>query len=192
MKRILLLTAAIGLTYITVPGFAQGHEGGPSTKEESWAEKHELELKIANFAILAGLIGWFIGKNAGPFFAARTESIRKDLDESQRQNQDAQARAGEVEKRLAHLEADIAALRAESQQEIQAETERLRARTTEDIAKIRSHGEQEIASAGKAARLELKQYAAELAVSLAQEKIRARMTPSVENELVQGFVQNLK
>ena len=192
MKRTVLLTLAIGLACAAAPALAQEHEPGSPAKEESFAEKHELELKIANFAILAGLIGWFIGKNAGPFFAARSASIRKDMDESQRQNEDAQARAAEVERRLAHLEADIAALRAESEQEIRAETERLSRRTAEEMAKIQAHAEQEIASASKAARMELKRYSAELAVSLAEEKIRARMTPVVEDTLVQGFVKNLK
>jgi F-type H+-transporting ATPase subunit b len=188
MKRVVLL-AAIGLA--CAAAYAQEHEASHA-KEESFAEKHELELKIANFVILAGLIGWFIGKNAGPFFAARTAGIRKDLEESQRQNQDAQARAAEVEKRLAHLEADIAALRAESDAQIQAERERIAQHTAEEVAKIRAQAQQEIAFAGKAARLELKRYSAELAVSLAEEKIRARMTPSVEDTLVQGFVRNLK
>jgi F-type H+-transporting ATPase subunit b len=192
MKRPVVLTLSIGLACVLAPAFAQEHGTGPLAKEESFAEKHELELKIANFVILAGLIGWFIGKNAGPFYAARSVSIRRDLDESRRQNEDAQARAAEVERRLAHLEADIAALRAESELEIKAETERLSRRTAEEMAKIQAHAEQEIASASKAARMELKRYSAELAVSLAEEKIRARMTPVVEDTLVQGFVKNLK
>jgi len=192
MRRLALLALAIGLTAAALPGFAQEHEGEAGKKEESFAERHELELKLANFVILAGLIGYFIGKNAGPFFAARSAGIRKDMDESLRQSQEAQARAAEVDRRLAHLEADIAALRAESDQEIQAETERSSRHTAEEIAKIQAHAEQEIVSAGKAARMELKRYSAELAVNLAEQKVRARMTPEAQDALVQGFVQNLK
>lgn len=192
MKRVILLTLAIGLAFAGTQAFAQENDGGALGKEESFAEKHELELKIANFLILAGLIGYFIGKNAGPFFAARSASIRQDMEASYRQNQEAQARAAQVEERLGRLEADIAALRAESQKEIQAESDRQAQRTAEEMAKIQAHTEQEIVSAGKAARMELKRYAAGLAVSLAEEKIRARMTPAAEDNLVQGFVQNLK
>jgi len=196
MKRLALATLALGLACAPL-GLAQEHEGkagGEETgkKQESWAERHELELKISNFAILAGLIGYFIGKNAGPFFAARTASIRKDMEESQRQSQEAQARAAEVDRRLAHLEADIAALRAENDKEMQSETDRLARHTSEEIAKIRQHAEQEIASAGKSARLELQRYAAGLAVNLAEQKLRAGMTPETQDELVQGFAQNLK
>ena len=197
MKRLALAALALGLACAPL-GFAQEHEGkagaaeSAEKKEESWAEQHELELKIANFVILAGLIGYFLGKNAGPFFAARTASIRKDMEESQRQSQEAQARAAEVDRRLAHLEADIAALRGEGEKERQAETERLARHTSEEIAKIQHHAEQEIASAGKAARLELQRYAAGLAVNLAEQKVRAGMTPDTQDALVQGFVQNLK
>jgi F-type H+-transporting ATPase subunit b len=174
--------------------FAQEHEGKSEApgKEESFAEKHELELKIANFAILAAILGYFIGKNAGPFFAARSAAIRKDMDESERQSQDAQARAAEVDSRLARLETEIAALRAEGEGEIKAEGERMARAMTEEIAKIQAHAAQEIASAGKAAHMELKRYSAELAMNLAEQKVRARITPEAQDALVQGFVQNLK
>ena len=63
--------------------------------------------------------------------------------------------------------------------------------TEAEIAKIQAHAEQEIASAGKAARMALKRYSAELAMGLAEQKVRARMTPETEDALVQGFVRNL-
>ena len=52
--------------------------------------------------------------------------------------------------------------------------------------------EQEIASAAKAARTDLKRYSAQLAVELAERKLRDRMTPDTQNALVRGFVRHLK
>jgi F-type H+-transporting ATPase subunit b len=203
MKRAQLLLLMCGLTFVTArPVPAQEHEGKTGAgaaqhesgkhEEESFAEKHELELKIANFAILALLLGYFIGKNAGPFFAARSEGIRKDMDESLRQSQEAQARAAAVEQRIANLESQIAKLRAESEKEIAAEAERASQHTAAEIGKLQAHAEQEIASAGKAARMELKQYAADLSIKLAESKVRARMTSEAEDALVKGFVQHLQ
>jgi F-type H+-transporting ATPase subunit b len=200
MKRALLFLTMCGMLFLVArPMPAQEHEGKPeaagaakSEKEESFAEKHETELKIANFAILALLLGYFLGKNAPPFFAARSASIRKDLDESMKQSQEAQARAAAVEKRISLLESEIAGLRAESEKELTAEGERVASHTAEEIAKIQSHAVQEIASAGKAARMELRRHAAELAVSLAEAKVRDRMTPEAQESLVKGFVQNLQ
>ena len=97
-----------------------------------------------------------------------------------------------MDRRLANLEKDIAALRGQGENEAKAETGRMAQETEAEIAKIQAHAEQEIASAGKAARMALKRYSAELAMGLAEQKVRARMTPDTEDALVQGFVRNLK
>jgi F0F1-type ATP synthase membrane subunit b/b' len=196
MRRLAIITVALGLAFTGRPAFAQEHEAGQKAaateKEEGFGEKHELALKWANFLLLAGLLGYFIGKNAGPFFAARSAGIRQDMDESLRQREQAEAKAADVDRRLANLEADIAALRSQSETEAQAETERMAQQTAAEITKIQAHAEREIASAGKAARMALKQYAAELAMGLAEQKVRSRMTPDTEDALIQGFVRNLK
>ena len=147
--------------------------------------------KWANFLLLAAGLGYLIGKNAGPFFAARSQSISRDISASEQIRRDAEARAAEVDRRLANLEADIAALRAESQKEAAAETERYAQRTAAEIAKIGANGEQEIWAAQKAARLELQRYAARLAVELAERKVRARMDADAEDRLVGGFARGL-
>ena len=105
---------------------------------------------------------------------------------------EAEARAAEVDRRLANLEAEIATLRAESGKEEEAETGRFGRHTAAEIAKTQAQSEQEIAAAGKAARMELKRHCAELAVGLAKEKIRARMTPETQDALVRGFVRDVK
>jgi F-type H+-transporting ATPase subunit b len=188
MKRLLGAVIWAGLVVAVPAGFAQE---GESAKEAS-AGGHEEMWKWANFLVLAGIIGYFVGKNGGPFFAARSRQIRKDLIEAAEVRKDAEARAADVDRRLAHLEADIAGLRAESQREAQEEMERIRQRTVGEVAKIEANAGQEIASAGKAARMELKRYAAKLAIGLAEHKIRDRMTPQVQDELAGDFVRELE
>jgi F-type H+-transporting ATPase subunit b len=162
--------------------------------EEGGAEGDaSLEMwKWANFLVLAAGIGYLIGKNAGPFFDARSMKIRKDMVEAGEVRNEAEARAAEMDRRLANLQNEIAALREEAQRETRAETERQAQQTASDIAKIQAHAEQEIAAAAKAARSELKRYTAELAVGLAEQKVRARMTPQTEDALVRNFAQDLK
>ena len=69
---------------------------------------------------------------------------------------------------------------------------RISQQTAEEIAKIQAHAGQEIAAAGKHARSDLKRYSAELAMGLAEQKVRARMTPGTQDELVDSFVRDLK
>jgi F-type H+-transporting ATPase subunit b len=183
MKR--FATLAFILCFTAALCLAAAKEGGE-------AEGGSLQIwKWANFVVLAGGLGYLIGKNAGPFFAVRSLKIRKDMIDAGDLRKEAEARAAEVDRRLANLEAEIARLRTESQNEAGAETERFGRHTAAEIAKIQAHSEREIAAAGKAARLELKRYCAELAVELAERKIRARMTPDAQDALVRGFVRDL-
>ncbi len=198
MKFLACLALSLGLA-VCFPAVAQEHGGEPSGHGETPAEGEGgepgggMELwKWANFIVLAGALGYLIGKNAGPFFAGRSRQIRSDMVEAEAARKDAEARAAEVDRKLADLGAEIAALRASSQTEAEAERQRLARHTAAEIAKIQAHSEQEIESAANAARMELKRHSAELAIDLAERKIRARMTPDSQHALVEHFVQNLK
>jgi len=179
MKR--FTTLALMACFVATPIFAEEKEPGGL---EVW--------KWANFVVLAGGLGYLIGKKGGPFFAARSTQIRKDIVEAGEVRKEAETRAAEVDRRLANLEAEIAVLRAESGKEAEAEAGQFERHTAAEIAKTQANAEQEIAAAGKAARMELKRYCADLAVGLAEQKIRARMTPETQDGLVRGFVRDLK
>ena len=179
MKR--FATLALVVCFMAAPIFAEDKEEGGL---QVW--------KWANFLVLAGALGYLIGKQGGPFFAARSVKIRKDIVDAGEVRAQAETRAAEVDRRLANLEAEIALLRAASGKEEEAEAGRAGRHTAAEIAKTQAHAEEEIAAAGKAARLELKRYCADLAVGLAEQKIRARMTPETQDGLVRGFVRDLK
>lgn len=147
--------------------------------------------KWANFVVLVIGLGYLVVKNAGPFFDARTKKIREDMAQADEMWKAAEARAAEVERKLATLESEIAAFRNESQVETLNETKRMKLQTAAEIARIKEHAEQEITAAGKAARLELRRYSAHLAIGLAEDKARARITPDTQDALVREFVGDL-
>jgi F-type H+-transporting ATPase subunit b len=187
MKRFALSTLlALGMLAST-PLFAQEGAAGKSKLSPTW----EFILLWANFAILVGGLRYLAKKYGAPFLAARSGKITEDIAEAARVRKDAEARSAEVDRRLANLESDLAALRAESQQELKSQRRQAEARGAAEIAKIREHAEQEIEFAGKLARLDLKRYSADLAVALAARKIQARMTPDTQDALVRGFVRDL-
>jgi F-type H+-transporting ATPase subunit b len=182
MKRALRLALILCLTAAFT--FAEEKSGGEGEGNlQFW--------KWANFLVLAGALGYLAVKNGGPFFKARSEQIRKDIVESGKIREDAEARAAAVDRRLAALETEIAALRTESHDEARAERQRFEQHTAAEMAKIQEHAQQEIEAAGKAARMELKRYTAELAVQLAEQKIRSRMTPDTQAVLVRTFVSDM-
>jgi F0F1-type ATP synthase membrane subunit b/b' len=187
MKRLARLARlAVLFGFLAAAGLAQNKEGGEG-------ENGSLQMwKWANFLVLAGALGYMIGKNAPPFFADRSRQIQKEMIEAGEERQAAEARAAAVERRLANLEAEIASLRSESQKDVEVEARRLGEHTAAEIAKIQAHAEYEIVAAGKAARMELKRHATELAIGLAEQKIRARMNQDEQDALLRGFVRDLK
>lgn len=168
---------------LALPLASLAQEGGESGGMKFW--------EWANFIVLAGGLGYIIGKYAGPAFDARSRKIRQEIIEAREMKEEADARAASVERRLANLEAEIAALRAEAHQEERVELSRYGQQTAAEIAKIQARAEEELAAAGKAARMELKGHAAKLALDLAEAKLRARMTPEAEDALLGGFVRHL-
>jgi F-type H+-transporting ATPase subunit b len=142
-----------------------------------------------NFAIIALLLIVLMKSRLPDMFRARTESIRKSLDEARRASELAQKRLSEIESRLSRLDSEIAAMRAAAESEAHGEEERIRAAAEQDKKKIVEAAEHEITAAANLARRDLKAYVAELAVSLAEKRIR--INPETDEELVRSFVDEL-
>jgi F-type H+-transporting ATPase subunit b len=160
--------------------------------EESKGEEKDLTgWKWANFAILAAGIGYLLAKQAGPYFTSRSIEIRKGIEEAKKLREDAEKRAAEMDARLASLGAEVEAMKKSSREEAEREGDRIRQETGREMAKIQANADREIAAALKAAQMELKSYAGQLAIDLAREKVRERMTPADQETLVRNFVTDL-
>lgn len=169
-----------------------GHEGGEHAGGGHAAMPNEIWWKWANFAILAGVLGYMINKTAGPFFASRRQAVEQGIAGAAQMKADAESRADAIEKKIANLSVEVDALRRGSQDEMLAEGERLRSETGQALAKIQQQAQAEIASATKAARADLKAYSAELAVKLAENQIREQMDTQTQERLAASFVDDLK
>jgi F-type H+-transporting ATPase subunit b len=189
----LLLAAALSFAAAPAVARAQGRaaEAGEKPAAQDKEEGGMVLWKWANFALLAGGLGWVTARNAGPFFAARSQAIRREMIEAEETRKEAEERAAAVSRRLANLDAEINDLRRQSKAEAEAESERMARRTAGEVEKIRAQMQSEIESAGKAGRFELKRYAAHLAVTLAEQKVRTRMNSDVQDALVRAFIDDL-
>jgi len=137
-------------------------------------------------------LGYLAKKYGGPFFASRSENIRRAMVEAQAARRDAEEKAAAVDARLANLETEIGGLRQESEREMKAAGERLAQETAAVLAKVEAGAERDIEEATRAAIFEVKRHAARLALELAEQKVRARLNPQTEDALVQGFVSDLR
>jgi len=199
MKRFMLVALLAAGTTLYAQEAERAAE--PASAEHAEAAEHAEEgkgeivvpdwIKWANFAMLAIGMGYMLGKALPKNFAERTAAIQKDIKEAQALKADAERRASEVEKKVASLGADIEAFRATSAKEMANEGERIRKETAAQIARIEQQASMEIDTAAKVARRELRQYSAELALKLAEDRVRAKLDGSTEAALVDGFVADL-
>lgn len=165
-------------------------KSGESAEKEAGGLKSQIYLWI-NFLLIVAAF-WYLSKNQlGPFLRSRGEAIREDMRLSSQALQDASARLAAVEQKLERLDQEIASLRSSALQEAAAERARIEVLAKADAGKIAQAAEQEIAAASKLARQELRAYAAELAVGLAEKRIQESISAEAERGIFRTFIADL-
>jgi len=142
-----------------------------------------------NFAVVFLFIAYMLRKKLPGYFSSRTAAIQKGIEEARKMSEEARTRLSEVEGRLSRLDADIAAMRSEAEENAKSEERRIESAGEEERRRIVSSAEQEISMAANAARRDLKSYAAELAIDLAEKKIR--VDQHADEALVREFTTRL-
>ena len=180
----LLISAVFAMLFMVVSAHAA--EGG----SEATAHANEL-FKWINFALVALGLVWVFGKLLPPIFRKRSDEIGAAIKKATEVRIEADRQLKEAEQKLAKLEQEVAELRAQAQREAAAEAERIRDATLSDAQKIEAAAAAEIDAAERAARLELKALAANLAVDGAESQLAKQLTPQAQEALVSAFVKGL-
>lgn len=147
--------------------------------------------RFFNLALVIGVLVWVARKPLAKFYVNRTAMIREQLDEAQKARAEAEAKLAEIESRMSRLDQELNEIKATAEQEAQAEYRRLVEVAEQDAQKVTERARQEIEGLTRAAQLELRTRAAELAVQLAEERIRQEISPEDRRRLFSQFVTRL-
>jgi len=160
-----------------------------------WLNYPGLEVwKFANlfiFIIAALLLHRRFGRPIREALRSRSEAIKRELQTAREERDAALAKLSEVEARFASLDAEVAAVRERARAEAEAEKQRLSISTEKDIAKIKEQANREIESAAKAAKHELRRFAAEESVRLAENILKQEIKPEDDARLANLNVEEL-
>jgi F-type H+-transporting ATPase subunit b len=140
---------------------------------------------VINFAILFGVGVWIVRKAMPGGFAPRNAEIQKGIEEARKASAEANARLSEIEGRLARLDTDIAAIRTAAEADFSIEEQRIKAAAEQDAKNVIAAAEQEINAATRIAQRELKAFVADLAVGMAEKKIK--VDDATDQALVRAF-----
>ncbi len=160
-----------------------------------WFDYPGLELwKFVNLAIFIGL-AWYLHRKFGrpiqEAFRARSETIKQELASARLERDQALAKLTEVETLFSKLDSELVRIKEQAQAEAVAERKRMEAATEQEITKIREQARREIESAGKAARHDLRKFAATESVRIAEEILKKEIRPDDDARLANENVQQL-
>lgn len=164
-----------------------GKHGGESHGESPWASL----WRWGNFLLLFGGLGWYLRKPLLEFLSVRAKGIEQGLASAESAKRAAALKAVEIDGRLAQLDQEIQALKSQATTEAEEERQRIIESAQLEARKIMDLARREIEGLQKSARLELKGYVAELAVKLAEERLKAQVGPEEHKMIVEKFLLSL-
>jgi F-type H+-transporting ATPase subunit b len=176
---LLQILAFCALTFIfsAVALASGGEEGGPLWKSYMW--------KIINFLILVVILVKFAKKPLQNFLQQRTEMIAKTLQEAKEAKEAAQKALQEVEGRLKSKDAEIEAIIAAAKRSGEQEREQIIADSARLKEQILEQAKTNIDFEVKHAKEVIKAEAVELAMELAEKKLKDKLTKDDQEKLLQ-------
>lgn len=168
---------------------------GLMASEHPWWNYPGLELwKFINlflFIALALLIHRRFGRPVREALRARRERIKAELETARKERDLAYAKLAEVEARFEKLDSEVTTIREKAKAEAEAESQRLQAATEQELARIRENAKRELESAGKLAKHELRKFAAQESVRLAEQILSREIKPEDDARLTTLNLQEL-
>ena len=196
--------SAPGAVQGSAPGVAEGsaHPGvgqGSSLAAEHEKAEHEAAespwatiARLFNFAVLAGALVYLLRSPFGAFLENRKVQIRKSLTDAAATREGATRQLAVIDQKLHALPGNLEALKRRGATEIAAEEERIRQAADVERLRMVANGKREIERRAQTAERQLTQRAGELAVSLATERVRRKITDADQARLVDRYLEQVR
>jgi F-type H+-transporting ATPase subunit b len=145
--------------------------------------------EIINFLIVALAVVVPLSRFLPRYLRQRKQKLSDDLESARKMTEDANARLGAIEAKLARIDEEIQKFRAEVEAESQGDEARIKASLAEESARIVDSVEQEIGLAAAQARRGLRHFAADLAIGQAASQLN--LTAEIDRQLIAEFVDDV-
>jgi len=142
---------------------------------------------LVNFVALVLLVGIPVAKMTPKVLRKRGQTVLINIADARKATEEAKARLGAIEAKLAGLGAEIDQIRQQVEQESKQDEVRIKATMEEEKVRIVASAEQEITAAASHARLGLQSFAADLAIDQAAKQLN--LTPEADQALIAEFIK---
>lgn len=148
--------------------------------------------RLLNFAILVGVLVYFLRTPIAQYLQTRSGQIRQDLVTAADTRRTATAQLEEIQRRLAALPGELDALKTRGVEDIAAEEARIAEASRADRDRLLAQTRREIEMRLQIARRELTEHAASLAVQVARDRISRTITTDDQLRLVDRYAAQLR
>jgi F-type H+-transporting ATPase subunit b len=187
MPNLIKLTVMTGLVFFPAIVFASGGEG----HADSGALLKDFAYRCFNFALMVGLLAYFVTKPIRNGLKSRTAEIAKTLADAQAAKEAAEAKHLEYSEKLAKATDEISDITAAIRREGELERDKIIAAAKDLAVKIEQEAESKASGVVAKARVELREEAASLAVELAEDMLKKQVSADDQKRLVDEYMQKV-
>ena len=176
------------------PAAEHAASGEPGASDETAHEGSSLgtiAARLFNFAVLAGTLIYFLRSPLMAFLAARRTEIRAALVKAAELGATSAKQVADIEARMAALPAEIEALRARGTADVAAEEARIAAAAEADRVRLAEQARRQIDLQLRVAKRELVAHTADLAITLATERVRRTIRDDDQRRLVDAYLSHV-
>jgi len=181
------LTVMTGLVFLPALVFASGGEG----HADSGVLLKDFLYRCFNFALMVGLLAYFVTKPIRNGLKSRTAMIEKTLADAKSAQEAAEAKHLEYSEKLAKATEEIAGIAASIRREGELERDKIIAAAKEMASKIEQEAENKASGVVAKARVELREEASRLAVELAEDMLKKQISADDQKRLVDEYMQKV-
>ncbi len=187
ISSLIQLTIISGLVLLPAVVLASGGGG----HADSGVILKDFAYRCFNFALLVGLVAYFVTKPIRKGLKGRTEEIEKTLADAQAAKEAAEAKHLEYSEKLAKATEEIASITDSIRREGELERDKIIAAAKELAINVEQEAENKAAGVVTKARTELREEAASLAVELAKDMLKKQVSADDQKRLVEEYMQKV-
>jgi len=173
---------------------SQPHEGaaGQASSGEEHAEGTEegwgaVVAKAVNFAILVGVLVYFLRAPLAGYLTGRIAKVREDLVTAAQTRETASRQLAEIDAKLKALPAELDALKRRGAEDLAAERVRIEQAAEAERQRLMEHTRREIDMRLRVAKRELLELTADLAVGVASDRIKRSITADDQARMIDRY-----
>jgi len=185
ISSLIPLTIMSGVVFLPAVVLASGGDA------DSGVILKDFAYRCFNFALLVGLVAYFVTKPIRKGLKGRTEEIEKTLADAQAAKEAAEAKHLEYSEKLAKATEEIASITDSIRREGELERDKIISAAKELAINVEQEAENKAAGVVTKARTELREEAASLAVELAKDMLKKQVSADDQKRLVDEYMQKV-